>query len=238
MDMADGGKVPQGPTTNGHSEMNGHESDGEVSSGADFASSSIGIPSSILIVTNIAEATFLTSSVRDEFEQLFHRFDPAAEIHYLRSFRRARIVFQSLESSIRAHTELFNYLFHDLQIKCYYAQPPIETRNGENKFLEPPPLEKQYLISPPASPPVGWEVINEREPYVNYDLINAIASMGPGESYQVHTGNEEQPSIVVHVCEDPIDYAKRPKKIVQTKRPDKKTADDSKKPDDDDSKNP
>ena len=59
-------------------------------------------------------------------------------------------------------------------------QPPIETRDPDHKYLEPPERDKQYLISPPASPPVGWEVIGEREPYVNYDLINAIARMGPG----------------------------------------------------------
>jgi len=60
------------------------------------------------------------------------------------------------------------------------AQPPIETRDPEHKYLEPPERDKQFLISPPASPPVGWEVIGEREPAINYDLINAIARMGPG----------------------------------------------------------
>jgi len=60
------------------------------------------------------------------------------------------------------------------------VQPPIETRDAEHKYLEPPERDKQFLISPPASPPVGWEVIGEREPAINYDLINAIARMGPG----------------------------------------------------------
>jgi len=62
-------------------------------------------------------------------------------------------------------------------------QPPIETRDADNKYLEPPERDKQFLISPPASPPVGWEVIGEREPAINYDLINAIARMGPGVTH-------------------------------------------------------
>jgi len=41
----------------------------------------------------------------------------------------------------------------------------------------------------------------------------------PGESYELHEGTDTQPSIVVHICEDPVNYDKRPKKIVQTRCP-------------------
>lgn len=48
-------------------------------------------------------------------------------------------------------------------------------------FLEVPALEKQFLISPPCSPPVGWEQEREAHPQINYDILAAIANLAPGK---------------------------------------------------------
>jgi hypothetical protein len=34
----------------------------------------------------------------------------------------------------------------------------------DDQYLRPPPIEKNFLISPPGSPPVGWEPIKEEPP--------------------------------------------------------------------------
>lgn len=53
----------------------------------------------------------------------------------------------------------------------------------EDRHLQPPALTKQFLISPPASPPVGWEPREEGEPLVNHDLLAAIANLSAGYYY-------------------------------------------------------
>lgn len=186
-----------------------------------FTSSNSIHPNSIIIVTNIIEPVFTAEDAKVEFESLFLQHDPEAQFQYLRCFRRARVLFSSVEKAEKAHRSLENSEILGQPFHCYFAQPI--TLPGEGRqHLEPPPADKQFLISPPSSPPVGWEVITERQPAINYDLIAAMAKLGPGESYELHHGNENQPSIVVHICEDPVGYEKRPPKIQQTRCPDRK----------------
>ena len=55
----------------------------------------------------------------------------------------------------------------------------------EDSYLHVPPLEKQFLISPPASPPVGWEQPKEDKPVVDYDLLAAMAQLAPGKCFGI-----------------------------------------------------
>lgn len=69
-------------------------------------------------------------------------------------------------------------------------------------YLTIPKLTKQFLISPPASPPTDWQPVHEGAPVIDVQLISAIANLVPGEVHEIHSGNENQPGIFVEVCED------------------------------------
>lgn len=160
------------------------------------------LPTSV-IVTNVDPRVFIDDDVKAEIEGLFKAFGKEATFQYFKSFKRMRVNFNTPSSAAHARIHLHQLHFGDTDINCYFAQPvtPIDV---EDRHLQPPALTKQFLISPPASPPVGWEPREEGEPLVNHDLLAAIANLSPGESHELHAGGSGQPGIIVHVCENPV----------------------------------
>lgn len=70
-------------------------------------------------------------------------------------------------------------------LRVYRGDPipvslPSPGADGDSNHLKPPPLEKNFLISPPGSPPVGWEPIKEEPPNaapLADDLIAALKKL-------------------------------------------------------------
>lgn len=63
----------------------------------------------------------------------------------------------------------------------FFSQPLDDETSVSSPNLQLPAPHRQFLISPPASPPVGWEPVPEAEPVLNYDLIAALANLAPGK---------------------------------------------------------
>ncbi|EDW84203.1 uncharacterized protein Dwil_GK13268 [Drosophila willistoni] len=155
------------------------------------------LPTSI-IVTNIHSEVFTNPELKHDMEELFRTFSDSATFQWLRSFRRLRVNYDNAIAAANARIKLHQYEFNKKTvITCYFAQPVTPVNN---KNLQPPAPVKQFLISPPASPPAGWEPREEAEPLVNHDLLAALASLTPGESHELHPQSEDQPAIIVHTA--------------------------------------
>nr|CAG4646638.1 EOG090X0FJX [Macrothrix elegans] len=170
-----------------------------------------------LIVTNLPKSLFYEQDMKTELESLFKSFDPTATFHYLRSFRRARVDFCSHEAASKAQVHLHHTPFGETTMNCFYGHPPNTERNTR-QYLQIPPPVRQFLISPPASPPVDWAPIPEGEPVVNFDLLSAIATLGPGDQHELLPASEDKPGIVVHICAE-AEGAAKPHRIIQTACP-------------------
>jgi len=73
-----------------------------------------------------------------------------------------------------------------IMLRVFRADPNPLIRHGERSwipqtnYLQPPTVEKNFLISPPGSPPVGWEPIKEDPPNATplaEDLIHALRKL-------------------------------------------------------------
>lgn len=81
-----------------------------------------------------------------------------------------------------------------ITLRVYRADPnpllPIESDDvsvvPEANFLRPPAVEKNFLISPPGSPPVGWEPVREEPPNaapLADDLMAALRKLQVSEQH-------------------------------------------------------
>lgn len=187
--------------TNEHPIMPNADSDDETDAGNDKKraaddDSFDDLPTS-LIVTNIHSRVFASNEAKQEIEELFKVFSPAATFQWLRSFRRMRVHFDSALAAASARIQMHQFRVGDSIINCYFAQPVTPVAN---KYLRPPAPYKNFLISPPSSPPAGWEPREEMEPLVNHDLLAALANLTPGESHELHPQSTEHPGIIIHTA--------------------------------------
>ena len=107
--------------------------------------------------------------------------DQSAPIHSwapLKSFRRIVVSFHDTPAAIRIRQILDGEPVMGHRVRIFFGEPtPIEP---VDQHLHAPQSQKMFFISPPPSPPHGWEMKNEGPPnkavYAE-DLAEALAKL-------------------------------------------------------------
>lgn len=154
-----------------------------------------------LIVTNVDYSVYTDNNVQQTFESLFRIYDQYVEFKYLKSFRRVRLDFTNAASANLSLKKMRQYKLGNSIFRCYMAQI-IKPDTMNTKHLILPKMTRQFLISPPASPPENWQPISEDPPVIDVQLISALANLVPGQMHEIHPATGDQPGIFVQVCED------------------------------------
>ncbi|KAF9361151.1 carbohydrate-binding module 1 protein [Mortierella sp. AD094] len=133
-----------------------------------------------LIVTNLEAVHF----EKETMLKLKAKVESFGEVYYfapIKSFYRVFVVYHSTFDAQRAKALLHNTAFEDVTIRVYFGQHTEISVDPATRYLHPPELEKNWLISPPGSPPIGWSQIREDPPnsvHLADDLVKALLDMG------------------------------------------------------------
>jgi hypothetical protein len=107
----------------------------------------------------------------------------------IRAFNRTILVYYSEDAAESAKTQCDNLKLDispgsdPVVLRVFRAEPTTispPTTGPEGTYLCPPEISKNFLISPPGSPPVGWEQVHEDPPNstpLADDLIAALREL-------------------------------------------------------------
>jgi hypothetical protein len=119
-------------------------------------------PSNTLIITNLLAPEIFHITTLTELRETI---DQHAKIHTwapLKSFRRIVVSFFDVESAIQIRQTLDGETIMGFRVRVYFGlNTPL---NPSDQHLPLPKSDKLFFISPPPSPPMGWEVKEEDAP--------------------------------------------------------------------------
>lgn len=135
-------------------------------------------PSNTLLFTNLNNTDIFLPENLQEIRGLIEKVAPIHSFAPLKSFRRIIVSFFDIDSSLAIRQIWDGKAIMNERIRLYFGQPtPIEIRP---EHLELPDAGKLFFISPPASPPHGWEMRLEDAPNKQVhadDLAEALAKL-------------------------------------------------------------
>jgi len=140
------------------------------------------VPTNTIIITHLETPHFESEAFMAKLKSKADEFGKVLYFAPIKSFLRVFVVYESTFDAQRAKSMLHNTVFEDdAHLRVYFGQHTDLTLDPARHYLQPPELEKNWLISPPGSPPVGWTQIREDPPnavHLADDLVKALLQMG------------------------------------------------------------
>ncbi|KAF1345377.1 Calcipressin-domain-containing protein [Delphinella strobiligena] len=133
-------------------------------------------PSNTLIITNLDDPAIFTPSNLASIRAALDAENPLYSFSPLKSFRRIICAFHTTESAIQVRQKLDGETVLGARIRVYFGQE-TQLTTLEDQHLKAPHAGKLFFISPPPSPPHGWESKEEDPPNKEVhadDLANAL----------------------------------------------------------------
>ncbi|MCJ1372888.1 hypothetical protein MMC20_004114 [Loxospora ochrophaea] len=135
-------------------------------------------PSNTLLITNLHDPSIFHPSHLLTIRDLINQTAPLHSWAPLKSLRRIVVSFYSIDDAIRIRRLLDGEPVMGDRVRIYFGGPtPIEP---VDQHLHLPESQKLFFISPPPSPPHGWEIRNEGPPNKEVhadDLASALAQL-------------------------------------------------------------
>jgi len=168
-------------------------------------------PTNTLIITRVPPS-LLHTSVTPSLRNFFERFGSIEAWVPLTTFERVVVVYsreqdaeqakQGMDYTLVEGFQPFDSTKSDTVLRVYRGLPtPVETLRGRRyrDHLPVPETDKNFLISPPGSPPVGWEQIREDPPNMETlaeDLARALESLTVDRADETMADMDDEPASI------------------------------------------
>ncbi|KAG0264555.1 hypothetical protein DFQ27_001142 [Actinomortierella ambigua] len=138
------------------------------------------VPTNTIIITHLETSHMENADFIARLRLKSEEFGKVLYFAPIKSFLRVFVVYDSTFDAQRAKALMHNTAFEDANLRVYFGQHTDLTLEARH-YLQPPELEKNWLISPPGSPPVGWTQVREDPPnavHLADDLVKALIEAG------------------------------------------------------------
>ncbi|TQV97767.1 hypothetical protein V2A60_006506 [Cordyceps javanica] len=138
-------------------------------------------PSNTLLFTNLDNLDIFRADKLQSLRDLINRTATIHAFAPLKSFRRIVVSFYDVESAVSIRKIWDGEAIMGQRVRIYFGHPTSVQSKPDHLAL--PDAGKLFFISPPPSPPHGWEVRLEDAPNKMVhadDLAEALARLGAG----------------------------------------------------------